>query len=139
MIRASAPGSIMITGEHAVVYGHRAIVAAVEQRITADLTPRSDRIVTIRSGIAATLETSLDELAEGGTYKFVLAAIALHRDKLATGFDLSITSEIDPTLGLGSSAAVTVAVITKEGRPTRLPIKLSEKLARHAPSDFPDL
>lgn len=111
MIRASAPGSIMITGEHAVVYGHRAIVAAVEQRITADLTPRSDRIVTIRSGIAATLETSLDELAEGGTYKFVLAAIALHRDKLATGFDLSITSEIDPTLGLGSSAAVTVAVL----------------------------
>lgn len=37
------------------------------------------------------------------------------------------------------SAAVTVAVITKEGRPTRLPVKLSEKLAYHAPSDFPDL
>ncbi|WP_421979770.1 tol-pal system-associated acyl-CoA thioesterase [Roseibium sp.] len=34
------------------------------------------------------------------------------------------------------SAAVTVAVITSEGRPTRLPVSLSEKLAAHAPSDF---
>ena len=36
------------------------------------------------------------------------------------------------------SAAVTVAVITQEGRPTRLPIALSEKLAHHAPSDLPE-
>ncbi|UZD90625.1 mevalonate kinase [Cognatishimia activa] len=111
MIRASAPGSIMITGEHAVVYGHRAVVAAIEQRITVELAPRDDRVVTIRSSIADTLETSLDNLAEGGVYKFVLAAVALHRNALNSGFDLSIASEIDPTLGLGSSAAVTVAVL----------------------------
>lgn len=101
----------MITGEHAVVYGHRAIVAAVEQRITVDLAPRSDRAVVIRSGIAPTLETALDDLASGGAYKFVLAAISRHMDALTTGFELSIASDIDPTLGLGSSAAVTVATL----------------------------
>lgn len=36
------------------------------------------------------------------------------------------------------SAAVTVAVITTEGRPTRLPVNLSEKLAQHAPSELRD-
>ncbi|MEM1342869.1 MAG: galactokinase family protein, partial [Pseudomonadota bacterium] len=29
----SAPGSVMITGEHAVVAGYRAIVCAIDQRI----------------------------------------------------------------------------------------------------------
>lgn len=111
MIRASAPGSIMITGEHAVVYGHCAIVAAVEQRIAVELEPRRDRLVTIRSEIAPMLETSLDDLAVGGAYKFVLAAIALHKPEIEAGFDLSISSQIDPTLGLGSSSAVTVACL----------------------------
>jgi len=111
MIRASAPGSIMITGEHAVVYGHKAIVAAVEQRITVELSPRADRIVTVTSAIAEPLTTHLDNLAEGGAYRFVLAAIALHQGALSQGFDLRITSEIDPTLGLGSSAAVTIATL----------------------------
>jgi len=34
------------------------------------------------------------------------------------------------------SAAVTVAVITAEGRPTRLPPVLSEKLLRHVPAEI---
>ncbi|MCV6593508.1 MAG: hypothetical protein OIF48_11185 [Silicimonas sp.] len=111
MIRASAPGSIMITGEHAVVYGHRAMVAAIEQRVQVSLAPRSDRRIRISSEIAPPLEASLDGLAEGGPYRFVLAALALWQDRLPTGFDLEITSQIDPTLGLGSSAAVTIACL----------------------------
>lgn len=109
MICASAPGSIMITGEHAVVYGHNAIVAAVEQRISVTLTPRQDDQVRITSEIADPLETALSDVATGGPYKFVLAAVAMLRAELPSGFDLSITSQIDPTLGLGSSAAVTIA------------------------------
>ncbi len=111
MIRTSAPGSIMITGEHAVVYGSRAIVAAIEQRLTVTLTPRKDREVTISSQIADPLRTHLDELQTSGAYKFVLAAIAMHQSEMTFGFDLLISSEINPTLGLGSSAAVTIAVL----------------------------
>lgn len=110
-IRTSAPGSIMVTGEHAVVYGHKAVVSAIEQRISITLTPRSDRSVRITSEIAAPLELSLEALPEGGDYRFVLAAIAHHLADLPSGFTLEIRSEIDPTLGLGSSAAVTVACL----------------------------
>ncbi|MCV0426402.1 MAG: YbgC/FadM family acyl-CoA thioesterase [Roseibium sp.] len=35
-----------------------------------------------------------------------------------------------------ASAAVTVAVITSEGRPTRLPLVLAEKLERYAPGEM---
>lgn len=111
MIHATAPGSIMITGEHAVVYGHKAIVAAIEQRISVTLTPRSDRLIRITSEIAEPLETSLDHLDSGGAYRFILAAIARYASEFPTGFVLNITSQINPTLGLGSSAAVTVATL----------------------------
>jgi mevalonate kinase len=110
-ITASAPGSIMITGEHAVVYGHRAVVAAVEQRVTVTLTERADRMVRIVSQISDPLEAPLDALPKSRDYRFVLACIKAHHARIPAGFDLIITSQIDPTLGLGSSAAVTIAVL----------------------------
>ncbi|MCG7494394.1 mevalonate kinase [Thalassobius sp. Cn5-15] len=110
-ITTSAPGSIMITGEHAVVYGHRAIVAAVDQRITVALRQRMDRRISITSQIAERFETTLDNLAPSHDYRFVVACIRAHLDALDYGFDLTITSEVDPTLGLGSSAAVTIATL----------------------------
>lgn len=108
MIRVSAPGSIMITGEHAVVYGHRAIVAAVEQRATVEFTPTNDGQVRLRSEIAPPFEAPLDSITPEGPYRFVLAALARHP---VQGADIAITSQINPTLGLGSSAAVTVATL----------------------------
>ncbi|WP_022706304.1 mevalonate kinase family protein [Paracoccus zeaxanthinifaciens] len=111
VIRASAPGSVMITGEHAVVYGHRAIVAGIEQRAHVTIVPRADRMFRITSQIGAPQQGSLDDLPAGGTYRFVLAAIARHAPDLPCGFDMDITSGIDPRLGLGSSAAVTVACL----------------------------
>ncbi|PID45609.1 MAG: hypothetical protein CSB47_08150 [Proteobacteria bacterium] len=111
MIRTSAPGSIMISGEHAVVYGHNAIVAAIEQRVGVTLHSRNDQTLRITSQIAPPLETTPESLEISGPYRFVLAAIECHRHTLSSGFELDIRSEIDPTLGLGSSAAVTVACL----------------------------
>lgn len=110
-ISASAPGSIMITGEHAVVYGYRAIVAAIAQRVTVHLTARADQNLRITSQIAGPYEAPLNNLTENSTYRFVLSALRLYLGKFPSGFDLDIQSEIDPTLGLGSSAAVTVATL----------------------------
>lgn len=110
-LTSSAPGSIMITGEHAVVYGHRAIVAAIDQRVSVRLTERDDGRVRITSGIAAPYDAPLDGLTEDHAYRFVLAAIRLYSNGLTGGITLDITSQIDPTLGLGSSAAVTVATL----------------------------
>ena len=47
----SAPGSVMITGEHAVVAGYRAIVCAIDQRIRMRVTPLDEPEVQITSSI----------------------------------------------------------------------------------------
>lgn len=109
---ASAPGSIMITGEHAVVYGYPAIVAAIDQRITIRLEATRDETVQIRSDIAEPAFFTLDDFPPvAGVYRFVIAVLAQFRSRLKTGLRIDLRSDIDPTLGLGSSAAVTIALL----------------------------
>lgn len=109
-ITASAPGSVMLMGEHAVVKGYWAIACALDKNITVTLTPRADRQVLIRSELA-TYQATLDELCVDDRLSFVLKAIQLQTSTLTTGFELDITAQFSHTLGLGSSAAVTVATI----------------------------
>lgn len=104
----SAPGSTMICGEHAVVYGYPAIVCAVEQRISVTLSPREDDDIIIHSELAH-YRAPRQQLSDHPKLRFVLEAIK--RASLTHGINLSIQSAIDPTLGLGSSAAVTVATL----------------------------
>ena len=106
-LTASAPGSIMITGEHAVVYGAPAIVCAIEQRIRIRVSTRADREIHIESALAAH-HTDLATLADHPQLRFLIAA--LRQNLPASGLDIAIDSDIDPTLGLGSSAAVTAAI-----------------------------
>lgn len=107
----SAPGSIMITGEHAVVYGHPALVAAIEQRIMVSFEERSDRLIEVHSDICPTTSIPIEETRPDGPLRYVLGAVALYRSGLKHGLTIRITSDINPTLGLGSSAAVTIAML----------------------------
>jgi mevalonate kinase len=107
-ISASAPGSLMLLGEHAVLHGRRAMVCAIDRRITVSLTPRADRQVQIESALGAYI-SSLDELADHADFRFVLDAIRGWSDFLVCGFDLQIDSGFSADIGFGSSAAVTVA------------------------------
>ena len=108
MITASAPGSVMVTGEHAVVYGHPSLVAAVEQRARVTVTARADDRLVVRSSLGE-LDVPLSELSPTGPLRFVQAcALAMG---LETGVEIETVSAIDPTLGLGSSAAVTIACL----------------------------
>lgn len=105
-IIASAPGSLMICGEHAVVYGHSAIVCAADARVTITLTPRKDNRLSIRSSLA---NFDTDCLAPDGHPKLRFVLQAVRQQPPPSGITLQIASQIDPTLGLGSSAAVTCA------------------------------
>lgn len=106
-LTASAPGSIMVTGEHAVVYGAPAIVCAVAARVRIYLRSRTDRRILIHSALADHA-TNLDTLADHPKLRFILAA--LRQAPPVCGLELDIVSDIDPTLGLGSSAAVTATL-----------------------------
>ncbi|WP_314177450.1 phosphomevalonate kinase [Actinomyces oris] len=129
---ARAPGKLYIAGEYAVVEpGHRAVLVAVDRFITLRVTPCSPA-----GGYAGTIRSRLydtgsrpwrhrpqDGLAEavGGDDDYVISAIRVVEALVAEGggrlgsFNLGISSELDEAdgrkLGLGSSAAVTVATV----------------------------
>ncbi|HQN79538.1 MAG TPA: mevalonate kinase [Kiritimatiellia bacterium] len=109
-VKASAPGSLMLMGEHAVLRGQPAIVCAINKRMTIALTPRADRTVRLHSALGEH-ETTLDDLAPNESFRFVLGAIRACRADFQQGFELDIRSGMSHQMGLGSSAAVTVATL----------------------------
>ncbi len=118
-----APGSLILMGEYAVLHGHPALVASIQTYIQATLTPRDDDIIHIESSLGEFQQSintiNLDNLNNLNNlaiqkFSYVLTAIALCKkqyNKTISGFNLTIDSEFAANLGLGSSAAVTVAVL----------------------------
>lgn len=105
-IQASAPGKLMLMGEHAVLHGRHAVVGAVNRRIFVTLSPRHDTNVTLSSNLGNWCGT-LDTLKPARPFRFLLEAA--RTANLTKGFDLIVESDFPPTVGLGSSSAVTVA------------------------------
>jgi len=97
-------------GEHAVLQGKQALVAAVDCRVHVTLKLRSDRIIVLHSALGS-IGTSLDALVLEKPFQFVLGAISFYRLELVSGFELNIESEFSDNMGLGSSAAVVVATL----------------------------
>ncbi|WP_409525448.1 mevalonate kinase [Nitrincola sp. MINF-07-Sa-05] len=118
VIRVSAPGSVMLMGEHAVLHGHLAIACAVNKYIHLQLTPRTDDQVVIDTALGS-YSGSLSRLmspvesstsSEEQRLSFVLAVVRHWATDLPSGFELTIVSEFSHQVGLGSSAAVTAAL-----------------------------
>ncbi|MEA2068781.1 MAG: GHMP kinase [Verrucomicrobiota bacterium] len=107
-ITTSAPGSLMLLGEHAVLHGHQALVCAINRRITVRLLPTSEDSVRIVSSLG-NYRAPLEGLVDHPSFRFVLQAIRQQADRIATGFELKIDSGFSADIGFGSSAAVTVA------------------------------
>ncbi|MEM6711824.1 MAG: hypothetical protein AAF590_06025 [Pseudomonadota bacterium] len=130
-VTATAPGSTLITGEHAVIYGHAAIVCAIEQRATVKLHPLSARHLEVKSSVAPWFVSELDVLPSGGPLRFVLACVNRFLGRFEGGLSLEITSDIDPTLGLGSSAAVTIACLGALSAALGEPLHSDQKIRLH--------
>jgi mevalonate kinase len=112
MIQASAPGKIILFGEHAVVYGRPAIAAPISQvRATAVVQPNPDPGVRI---IAPDLNADflLDEADEDDALAAAIRQIqrAANLSQLPH-ITLTVRSEIPVASGLGSGAAITAAII----------------------------
>lgn len=110
-LKASAPGSLMLLGEYAVLHGKQALVCAVDKRITVCLIPRSDQQITIHAQGFSSYTTQLTQLKIEKPFQFVLGALKHYQSKLKQGCDIEITSDFSEQIGLGSSAAVTVATL----------------------------
>lgn len=100
----------MLMGEHAVLHGFPAMVCAINKRMKIELKPREDQAVLLHSALGEHA-TTLEELSPNESFRFVLGAIRACRDGMTQGFELDIRSEMSHQMGLGSSAAVTVATL----------------------------
>lgn len=105
-MKAAAPGSLMLLGEHAVLHGRRALVCAINKRITVSSSPLAEPVLKIVSSLGS-YEAPLSALTDHSDFRFVLDAVKQYQ--LKQGIELKIESEFSSDIGFGSSAAVTVA------------------------------
>ena len=101
MPSASAPGSLMLLGEYAVLHRQHALVCAIDKRMHVTLTPRHDSNIIIESALGH-YETTLMNLHPVQPFQFVLTALHSMRKYLRQGFHLHIACpygfEPDPAL-----------------------------------------
>ena len=109
---ASAPGKIILFGEHFVVHGTRAILAAIDKRVTVTSTFTDNKTIKVNSQLG-TLEvpiSSSHEEVENEFRPFVyLANKIVNSNHNVNGLEITIDSDIPIGVGLGSSSACCVA------------------------------
>lgn len=112
---ASAPGKVILFGEHFVVYGIKAILCSIDKRITATSEIIDEKKIKIKSDIG-NVEISTDSLSTPDRSMDVMkpfwyiAKKALEKSGKIVGIEIKIDSEIPVGVGLGSSSACCVAV-----------------------------
>jgi mevalonate kinase len=111
MIKVSAPGSLMIMGEHAVLHGYSALAMAINKRLNIQITPRNDRKFLIHASTLGNYQGHLDTLPIEPPFHFALKTLEFFQSQLPCGINIDIQSEIDPKKGLGSSAALVLALL----------------------------
>lgn len=104
MVTVSAPGKIHVMGEHAVVYGKPALIAAINRRLRVTISEKSDSIHKENVTIHAQDDESYIRHALNVCGK------QLFLDSLPS-MDIVVESDIKPGYHLGSSAAIAVAVV----------------------------
>jgi mevalonate kinase len=115
-VTASAPGKAILFGEHAVVYGKPAIAMALNKRAQVKVTERPDNKIQVNIkdlGIKGYINlgenTVTSNSPKKGILNYVLNSVkSVHQ---GSGLDICIDVNVPIGGGLGSSAAVTVALI----------------------------
>ncbi len=129
MVKASAPGKLMLFGEHAVVYDRPCIVASVEHRISVSVEKRNDNSLILTAPELDIEDKNISDLEKTHLKKvsFILTAIRNFFKKydVQSGLDVKTKSEFSDKIGLGSSSAVVVAAI--KGLSELFKIRMNEK------------
>ena len=131
-VKVSAPGKLMLFGEHAVIYGRPCIVTAVDARIlvTIEKLAPHDILISAPDVGISDYKKDIKKLGKGKIppeVKFIEFAVKNFRNmyKLSSGLKIITKSGFSSKFGFGSSSAVTVAVFKAMSELFRL--KLTKK------------
>jgi len=109
---ASAPGKIILFGEHFVVHGTKAILAAIDKRVTVTSTFTNNKTITVNSQLG-TIEVPISSSYEEVKSEFrpfvYLANKIINSEQNVSGLEITLDSDIPIGVGLGSSSACCVA------------------------------
>lgn len=105
----------MLFGEHAVLRGHAALVAAIDQWLTVEIHPQHTAIIEIDSNLGHA-SVSIEELKHKKykfpqQFSFFEACLNVIGEYSDVGFTCHVTSQFSSHVGLGSSAAFVVAFL----------------------------
>ena len=108
--KASSPAKVILFGEHFVVYGVKAILCAVDKRITVTAETIRENKISIKSNIGNLESEPNREISKINSplKPFYYLANKLIKNQ-NTGIQIDIESEIPLGVGLGSSSACCVA------------------------------
>jgi len=108
--KASAPGKVILFGEHFVVYGVKAILCAINKRVTVTAEKIKEEKISIKSDIGdleLELNKPISEINSPLKPFYYLANKMIQNQ--STGIEIKIESDIPLGAGLGSSSACCVA------------------------------
>jgi mevalonate kinase len=112
MITASAPGKIILFGEHAVVYGRPAIAVPVMQvQATATIEPNDHGIVIHALDTLQTISIDSARFAPTDPLAAIVQLTLKYLDRTSADLSITLRSTIPIASGLGSGAAVSVAIV----------------------------
>jgi len=118
VIKVSAPGKLMLFGEHAVVYDRPCIVTAVDQRISVSVERTQQSFIEINAPDVQLLNfrqniDNLDSPDIPKATKFLIVGVKnfFQRYDLKTGLKINTSSDFSSKFGFGSSSATTVGII----------------------------